>query len=129
MMKNSKASDRKLSQVLGVSQPTISRTRARLEKEGYIKAYTLMPNLQKIGYSIIATNTICFKEVAPVRAIRADTSIVFAIQSFGKSHILSMISIHKTYDDYRDFCKKYETGNNSAVLSTKDIIKDMAVQI
>jgi DNA-binding Lrp family transcriptional regulator len=42
LMKNSKQSDRELAKKLGVSQPTVTRTRTRLEKEGYIKEYTLI---------------------------------------------------------------------------------------
>ena len=36
MLKNSKKSDRELAVILGVSQPTVSRTRARIEKD-YLK--------------------------------------------------------------------------------------------
>mgnify|MGYP006271117405 CR=1 FL=1 len=37
LMKNSRRSDRELAKVVGVSQPTVTRTRSRLEKEGIIK--------------------------------------------------------------------------------------------
>ena len=53
MLKNSKKSDRELAGILGVSQPTVSRTRARIEKE-YIKTYTIIPDFQKLGYQIMA---------------------------------------------------------------------------
>ena len=53
MLKNSRRSDRELAKVLGVSQPTVTRTRQRLEKE-YIRSYTLFPLFDKIGYGIIA---------------------------------------------------------------------------
>ena len=36
LLKNSKRSDRDLAKSLGVSQPTLTRMRKRLEKEGYI---------------------------------------------------------------------------------------------
>jgi DNA-binding Lrp family transcriptional regulator len=37
LMKNSRKSDRELARTIGTSQPTVTRTRNRLEKEGYIK--------------------------------------------------------------------------------------------
>jgi Mn-dependent DtxR family transcriptional regulator len=51
MMKNSRRSDRDLAKVLRVSQPTVTRTKQRLETE-YIR--TLVPFLEKIGHEIIA---------------------------------------------------------------------------
>jgi len=53
MLKNSKKSDRELAGILAVSQPTVSRTRARIEKE-YIKTYTIIPDFKKLGYEIMA---------------------------------------------------------------------------
>jgi DNA-binding Lrp family transcriptional regulator len=54
LMKNSRRSDRELAKVLAVSQPTVTRTRTRLEKSGVIKEYTLVPNFKEIGYQIMA---------------------------------------------------------------------------
>jgi len=38
LLKDSKRSDRELARVLGVSQPTVSRMRSRLVKEGMIRS-------------------------------------------------------------------------------------------
>lgn len=51
-MKNSKRSDRELSKIVRVSQPTITRT--RLEREGYIKEYTIIPDFAKLGFELLA---------------------------------------------------------------------------
>ena len=48
-MKNSKLSDRKLSKKIGVSQPTVTRRRARLEKE-ILDGYTAIPKWTELGY-------------------------------------------------------------------------------
>jgi DNA-binding Lrp family transcriptional regulator len=39
---------------IGVSQPTVTRTRTKLEREGYIEEYTLIPNFQKLGFHLVA---------------------------------------------------------------------------
>jgi len=52
LMKNSQRSDRELAQAIGVSQPTVTRTKAKLKREGYLLEYTLIPNFEKLGYEI-----------------------------------------------------------------------------
>jgi DNA-binding Lrp family transcriptional regulator len=54
LMKNSRRSDRELSKVLKVSQPTVSRTIKKLEKEGIIKEYSMIPDFKRLGYQIMA---------------------------------------------------------------------------
>ena len=54
MMKNSRRSDRELARAIGVSQPTITRLRTKLQKEGYFIEYTLIPNFTKLGYHLFA---------------------------------------------------------------------------
>lgn len=61
LMRNSKTSDRELAGKLRVSQPTVSRVRARLEKEGYIKEYTLIPDFRKLGFEIMAVTLVKLK--------------------------------------------------------------------
>jgi DNA-binding Lrp family transcriptional regulator len=54
LMKNSRRSDRDLSRILGVSQPTVSRIRKKLEKEGYIEEYTIIPDFVKLGFQLMS---------------------------------------------------------------------------
>jgi DNA-binding Lrp family transcriptional regulator len=56
LMKNSKRSDRELAKVIGVSKPTITRMRKKLEKSEYIREYTIMPAIEKLGFEIVALN-------------------------------------------------------------------------
>ena len=53
MLKDSKRSDMEIAKSLGVSQPTVTRTRAQLEKE-YIETCTIIPGFVKLGYQILA---------------------------------------------------------------------------
>ena len=61
LIKNSNRSDHELSKVIGISQPTVTRLRNQLEKEGYIKEYTIIPDFKKMGYSIMAIFCIKYK--------------------------------------------------------------------
>lgn len=53
LMKNAKRSDREIARVLGSSQPTITRSRARLEKD-FIDGYTVLPKWRNIGFRLVA---------------------------------------------------------------------------
>jgi DNA-binding Lrp family transcriptional regulator len=58
LMKNSRRSDRELAKTLGVSQPTITRTRIKLEKAGIIREYTMIPDFAKIGYQLLGVTLV-----------------------------------------------------------------------
>ena len=62
LMKNSRRSDRELATALRVSQPTVSRTIKKLEKEGYIKEYTMIPDFKKLGYEMIGITSLKVEE-------------------------------------------------------------------
>ena len=61
-LKNSKRSDRDLAKTLKVSQPTITRTRHKLEKSGIVQDYTIIPDFKKMGFEIL---TITFVKMRP----------------------------------------------------------------
>ena len=62
LINNSNRSDHELAETIGVSQPTVTRLRNQLEKEGTIQEYTIIPNLTKMGYSIMAIFCIKFQK-------------------------------------------------------------------
>jgi len=65
LIKGARRSDRELAKAVGTSQPTITRKRTKLEKEGFIKEYTVIPDLKKMGYEIIAFTFLAFLEAEP----------------------------------------------------------------
>jgi DNA-binding Lrp family transcriptional regulator len=62
LFRNSRRSDRQLAKSLGVSQPTVTRAIHRLEEEGYIKEYTVIPDFNKLGYDIMGFTFVKMKE-------------------------------------------------------------------
>ncbi len=109
MMKNSKRSDREIAKIIGVSQPTITRMRQRLEKTGYIRDYTVIPNLEKLGYEIAAFTfmTIANSNVKSEnieKRIESSPKIVFSASGDGlNGKNFLMVSIHKDFTDYSKF--------------------------
>jgi len=117
LLKNSKRSDREIARILRVSQPTVTRTRAQLQKE-YIKTYTVVPEFAKLGYQILAFTFIKMKsypsaEEAEKIVKRAEKwtskhpNIVFAAEGEGFGSDIVMISFHKDYVLYSDFMRTF----------------------
>ncbi len=52
LIKKSSRSDHEIAKVIEVSQPTVTRLRNQLEKEGIIREYTIIPDLTKMGIQL-----------------------------------------------------------------------------
>jgi DNA-binding Lrp family transcriptional regulator len=53
LIKDSRRSGRELADRIGVSQPTATRLRTKLENSGFIQEFTAIPNFRKIGYELL----------------------------------------------------------------------------
>jgi DNA-binding Lrp family transcriptional regulator len=76
LMKDSHRSYRELAKVLKISQPTVTRTRNRLVQEGLIQELTVIPNLLKLGFEIMAVT--CFK-ARPSKELDRSIEVIPAI--------------------------------------------------
>jgi len=107
LVKDAGRSDRELSKSMKVSQPTVTRKRNALEKEGFIKEYTIIPNLAKMGYEIIAFTFLRFQEPPKPQLMEEakkwtskQSSVVFASDGEGIGMNSVMVSLHKDYGSY-----------------------------
>ena len=131
LMKNSKMSDRKLAKILGVSQPTVTRRRARLEKE-VIDGYTAVPKWKKLGYEILAFTFVKTKQDLRTKELY-DGAVKRGAEFLMKHHNIIMsggcrgmgkngfiISVHKSYSDMDDFLAdhKREIGDMCVDIDT-----------
>jgi len=117
LMKNSKTSDRELATKLGVSQPTVSRIRAKLEKEGYIKEYTLVPDFRKLGFEIMAVTLVKLKrelkeeetgkiwKYAEELLKKSPFAYMMAMDGNGLGYSRVVVSLHENYSDFVRFVK------------------------
>jgi DNA-binding Lrp family transcriptional regulator len=112
MIRNSRRSDRELARSLRVSQPTVTRKRTFIEKEGYIKEYTVVPDLVKLGYDFIAVTFLSFAEDKPELFDKArdwtknQSSVLFAADGQGLGMNSIMVSAHKSYGDFSNLITK-----------------------
>jgi DNA-binding Lrp family transcriptional regulator len=103
LIRNARKSDREIAKALGISQPTVTRKRASLDKEGYIREYTIIPDLGKMGYEIMAISFLAFSEARPELSEKArewcrkQPSVIYAAGGEGLGMHSVMVSLHKNY--------------------------------
>jgi DNA-binding Lrp family transcriptional regulator len=107
LMKNAKRSDREIAKIIGVSQPTITRMRQRLEKTAIVD-YTVIPNWIELGFEIMAMTYIKAKGSTLVtekakKWATANPNIVFAAGGEGMGMDYSILSFHKNYTEFSNF--------------------------
>jgi DNA-binding Lrp family transcriptional regulator len=116
-LKDSKRSDRELAKVLGVSQPTVSRMRSRLVKEGIIRGFTIIPNFAELGYEMLAITLIKAmgifnsKEYSDIRKqglewLEKQPNIVMGGACEGMGMNSFIVSLHRNYSDHSEFMLK-----------------------
>jgi len=115
LMKNSRRSDREIAKAIGSSQPTVSRMIKRLEKEGYIREYTMIPDFQKLGYELSAISFVKFSkmfstnEVENTKKIVDDTfkdaahEVIMIDRGTGLDFHGIFVSFHENYTAYVEF--------------------------
>lgn len=111
-MKNSKRSDREIAKVVEVSQPTITRMRKSLEKTEYIREYTIIPALEKLGFEILALNFLSTstkpKDVKEMQEwISESQKIIFTSLGEGlNGKTVLLVSIHRDFTDFSEFARE-----------------------
>jgi DNA-binding Lrp family transcriptional regulator len=133
LMKNSKISDRQLAKQIGVSQPTVTRRRARMEKERLLD-YTAIPDFAKLGFEILAfTYATSKKPGTPDEQVPKAKSffdkrddVIFVSTGSGNERNRMNISLHRSYSDYVKFARALEkewgdsmTNRTSFIVSLK----------
>jgi DNA-binding Lrp family transcriptional regulator len=115
LMKNSRRSDRQLAHAIGVSQPTVSRVIARLEKRGVIKEYTMIPDFRKLGYTLASLTFVSLKveltreEIQKARGVTmrdiqkdCPSEIVLFERGMGMGFTAVIIAFHRHYSSFTE---------------------------
>jgi len=112
LLKNCRRSDRQLAKAIGTSQPTVQRIRRRLEQQGLIKEYTVVPDFAGLGYELL-----CFiflksereiskekYEVLKGKALdlegKSSSSTIIVLNGLGLDMNRVVVSFHKDYSTF-----------------------------
>ena len=127
LLKDSKRSDRELAKLLGVSQPTVTRTRHKLVREGWVRQFTVVPDFLKMGFTILAIS--CFQsqlnngvgEGAGMRAL-SKPNVVYAAECHCMGMNAVVFSLHKSYSDYVKFLREFRAENGADLRKEESLI-------
>ena len=137
LMRNSRKSDRELAKIMGVSQPTISRRRAYLEKF-LIGNYTLIPRWTELGYNICAITLVKIRVGTAIEARYSEVrkrggdwllnqpNVLMAGGCRGMGVDSFMISMHKTYADFDEFMNNCRLKLGDLLEIVQSIIVNLA---
>ena len=113
LLKDSRRSDREIAKVVGVSQPTITRMRQRLVREGAIKEFTVIPDFVKLGYEIMAISCIKTNRLKAMELEeRAEKywkkfpNVIFVSRAEGMGKNEVLLSLHTSYTDFTNFLRE-----------------------
>ena len=126
LLNNSKRSDRELAKLLKVSQPTITRTRHKLEKSDLIQDYTITPDFKKMGFELLAVTLIKMKPEIRLPEMFSKAkkytekfpNAVFAGIGEGMGMTGVIVSFHYDFTDYT-------TKWNQMRIDWKDYVSDI----
>lgn len=143
LIANGRRTDKEMAKRLGYSQPTVTRTRKKLESEGYISKYCIIPDMGRMGYELLAVVAFAStKEKEDV--IKKGTawtmknkSIIFASMGEGfNGRTRLIITIHKNFTDYEAFLSDFRrrwtkhglTNLTSFIIPLRSVIKMVAFE-
>jgi DNA-binding Lrp family transcriptional regulator len=118
LMRNSRRSDRALAKAIGTSQPTVTRTRRKLEKEGYFKEYTVIPDFKKLGFSLLSVTLTKLKQTFPDQVIEekrkemrekleeSPIPDILHMYGMGLEAERVIITLHANYSSYVQFVRR-----------------------
>ena len=137
LMKNSHRSDRELARAVGVSQPTITRTRVKLEKQGMIKEYTIIPDYLQLGFALLSitftkmkgprSNEIIddLKKRARNTISEHPSALILGNTGMGCNADYVAIAFHKDYSAYTEFMKEIKEIPSVNIDETRSFIVDL----
>jgi DNA-binding Lrp family transcriptional regulator len=119
LMKDSHRSDRTLAKALGVSQPTVARTRVRLEKEKLIREYTVIPDFRKLGFEILAITFLAFDKEPDskgfAKALDVFQNVLMLERCLGLKYSHVVASVHEDYSSYAEFERRLKQSDSWVV--------------
>lgn len=130
LMKDSHRSDRQLAKALGVSQPTVTRRRAMLEKN-YIEGYTIIPKFGKIGFELASFTFLKSKlkqQVGQEKEIAMkklnewymnQPNVLVVQDGRGMGWDAVCVSLHKSFADFAKFIRAQDSELSDWIIESQ----------
>jgi len=132
LIRNCRRSDRQLAKVLGVSQPTVTRMRMKLEKKELLE-YSACPNLARLGYTMMAVvfgkrDYEKHPEDVSSKALKfvdEHPNVIFASDGNGLDFDRIAISLHRNYSEYSAYIQEMRSEVKD-IMNLESFLIDLA---
>jgi DNA-binding Lrp family transcriptional regulator len=133
LLRNCRRSDRELARALGVSQPTVTRRRANVEKS-YIDGYTVIPKWKEIGLEVVAFSFVKHKIRFAKPEVTKETfrvveewmsnqpNVILAIDGQGMGWDAVFVSLHRNYTDFVEFMIKHDNELSEYLIERESFV-------
>jgi DNA-binding Lrp family transcriptional regulator len=136
LMKNSRRSDRELAKAIGVSQPTVHRTIRKLEKEGIINQYTMIPNFSKLGLKLLSVTfvkrrkDVTAEEQNKIMKMGKDVlekslKNIMTMRGIGLGYETIIVSVHEDYSSYQELVRDVKQFPYSDLSNIQSFLIDL----
>jgi len=137
LMTNCRRSDRELATAVGISQPTVTRMRRKLEDSGFIKEYAAVPDFKKLGFNIMAFTFIRYREEMSheeyrrVKSAAQDyekqfpTAYLMALRGSGLNSDRTIVTFHEDYASYTRMLSQLRQLPLTAVADLKSFLVNL----
>jgi DNA-binding Lrp family transcriptional regulator len=129
LLKDSRRSDRELANAVGTSQPTVTRTRVRLEEEKLIREYTVVPDFRKLGFEILAISLLAFDKEPDSKelgeALNVFQNIVMFERGLGLKYSYVVVSLHEDYSSYAEFERRLKQNDSWTVTDSASFLVNL----
>jgi len=137
LLKNSHRSDRELAKAIRVSQPTLSRTRVKLEKQGMIKEYTIIPDFLELGFTLLSMTFTKMSEglskdtsddlMKRARNVMSEhpSALILGNTGMGCNADYVAIAFHRDYSEYIEYMKDIRGFPNVNIDETRSFLIDL----
>lgn len=129
LMKDSRRSDRTLAKAMNVSQPTVTRVRARLEKEKVIEECTLIPDFQKLGFEILAITFLALDKEPDSRqferSLNTFQNILMFERGLGLKSSHMIVSLHENFSSYAEFERRLRQNESWIVTGSASFLVNL----
>lgn len=113
LMKNGRATDKYVARKIGTTQPTVTRIRQKLERDGLIQRYHAVVDYAKTGIGVVAITFWTWVDYSKktersnfMDFIRKQPHVMFLSRGEGiEGRTTVMISAHKDFKEYEDFVR------------------------
>ena len=118
LMKDARQSDREMGRKLGLSQPTVTRIRQKLERNGLIKKYSAIPDLSECGFKIFVATVFQWNDFTKKSALKQLESylnrnpyvILYGRGEGMQGSTMIILSIHPDYESFNIMITQIRDG-------------------